>query len=305
MSNSIINISLLKQIRSFLKECDSLKYLNPNIFENIDKSKENNNMSFTDYYLDYINSLPKLEFTNVVKISREVYRLYGKEKEFDEILGKLKNSYSIDKGSLNKDDDNCITKASENRVLLSKTYYDVVLLCHEIGHKLRFDNSKKSDDIMDSFLFETPSIILEFTANDYLKDNYGIDIKVDELRKAHILSIKRENSIENKIFQIVMSLLKRKGLNVINLYKEFIKNSDIVEYFDKQGSSIKDCILEGITDYSYDIGYILGEYVNNSDNRVELLNMLLMYKDNGIDSPFNIEEELINTALKTEEFTKH
>ena len=30
-----------------------------------------------------------------------------------------------------------------------------------------------------------------------------------------------------------------------------------------------------------------------------------MYKDNGIDSPFNIEEELINTALKTEEFTKH
>ena len=49
----------------------------------------------------------------------------------------------------------------------------------------------------------------------------------------------------------------------------------------------------------------MGEYVNNSDNRVELLNMLLMYKDNGIDSPFNIEEELINTALKTEEFTKH
>ncbi len=305
MSNSIINISLLKQIRSFLKECDSLKYLNPNIFENIDKSKENNNMSFTDYYLDYINSLPKLEFTNVVKISREVYQLYGKEKEFDEILEKLKNSYSIDKGSLNKDDDNCITKASENRVLLSKTYYDVVLLCHEICHKLRFDNSKKTDDIMDSFLFETPSIILEFTANDYLKDNYGIDIKVDELRKAHVLSIKRENSIENKIFQIVMSLLKRKGLNVINLYKEFITNSDIVEYFDKQGSSIKDCILEGITNYSYDIGYILGEYVNNSDNRVELLNMLLMYKDNGIDSPFNIEEELINTALKTEKFTKH
>ena len=78
-----------------------------------------------------------------------------------------------------------------------------------------------------------------------------------------------------------------------------------MKYFDKQGSSIKDCILEGITDYSYDIGYILGEYVNNSDNRVELLNMLLMYKDNGIDSPFNIEEELINTALKTEKFTKH
>ena len=199
-------------------------------------------MSFTDYYLDYINSLPKLEFANVVKISREVYQLYGKEREFDEILGKLKNCCCIDRGSLNKNDNDCIINVTESRVLLSKTYYDVVLLCHEIGHKLRFDNFKNSHDIMDSFLFETPSIILEFTANDYLKDNYGIDIKADELRKTHILSIKRENGIENKIFQIVMSLLKEKGLNVINLYKEFIKNTDIVEYFNKQGSSIKDCI---------------------------------------------------------------
>ncbi len=122
--------------------------------------------------------------------------------------------------------------------------------------------------------FETPSIILEFTASDYLRDNYGIDIKADELRKAHILSIQRENGIKNNIFQIGMSLLKWKRLNVINLYKKFIKNSDIVEYFNKQGSSIKDCIDEGMIGYSYDIGYILGEYVNNSDSRVEFLNMI-------------------------------
>ncbi len=151
MDNSIINVSLLKQIHSFLKDCDSLRYLDANVFENIDKSKENNNVSFVGYYLEYINSLPKLDFESVVKISKDVYQLYGKEKEFDRILEKLKNSYSIDKGTLNKDDDNCITKASESRVLLSGTCYDVVLLCHEIGHKLRFDNSKNSPDIMDSF----------------------------------------------------------------------------------------------------------------------------------------------------------
>ena len=201
MDNSIINVGLLKQIHSFLKDCDSLRYLDPNIFENIDKSKGNNNVSFVEYYLEYINSLPKLDFESVVKISREVYQLYGKEKEFDRILENLKSSYSIDKGTLNKDDDNCITKASESRVLLSGTCYDVVLLCHEIGHKLRFDGFKNSSDIMDSFFFETPSIILEFTASDYLRDNYGIDIKADELRKAHILSINRENCIENNIFQ--------------------------------------------------------------------------------------------------------
>ena len=41
MDNSIINVGLLKQIHSFLKDCDSLRYLDPNIFENIDKSKGN------------------------------------------------------------------------------------------------------------------------------------------------------------------------------------------------------------------------------------------------------------------------
>lgn len=53
-----------------------------------------------------------------------------------------------------------------------------------------------------------------------------------------------------------------------------------------------------MTGYSYDIGYILGEYVNNSDNRVELLNMLLKYKDNGINMPFTIEEENVKTILE-------
>ena len=264
MDNSIINVGLLKQIHSFLKDCDSLKYLDPNIFENIDKSKENNNVSFVEYYLEYINSLPKLDFESVVKISREVYQLYGKEKEFDRILEKLKNSYSIDKGTLNKDDDNCITKASESRVLLSGTCYDVVLLCHEIGHKLRFDNSKKSTDIMDSFFFETPSIILEFTANDYLRDNYGIDIKADELRKVHVLSTLREHSIEKSIFQIIMNLLKEKKLNAINLYKGIIKNSDIVLFLTKDEISIEDCVYEAISFYSYDVGYILSNYINNS-----------------------------------------
>lgn len=300
MDNSIINIGLIKKINSFLKRTNSLRYLDPNIFENIDESKEVNDMPFTDYYLEYINSLPRLDFENVVKISREIYQLYGKEKDFDNILEKLVSSYSISEGSLNKDDDNCITKASESRVLLSGTCYDVVLLCHEIGHKLRFDNSKSTSDIMDSFLFETPSIILELSANDYLRDNYGVDIKADELRKAHILSTKRENGVENNIFQIIISLLKERKLNAINLYKEFNRDMNIVEYLNKQGSSIEDCIDEGISAYSYDIGYILGTYINNSDNRIEFLNMLLKYKDKGIDMPFTIEEGIIKTTLESQ-----
>ena len=60
-----------------------------------------------------------------------------------------------------------------------------------------------------------------------------------------------------------------------------------------------------MTGYSYDIGYILGEYVNNSDNRVELLNMLLKYKDNGINMPFTIEEETVKTTLGNQKHIKH
>lgn len=304
MDNIIINIDLLKKINSFLKKNNSLKYLDPNIFEIIDKYKEINNISFNDYFLEYIKNLPRLDFENVVKISREVYQLYGKEKEFDKILEKLINSYSIDTGSLNKEDDNCITKASESKVLLSGTCYDVVLLCHEIGHKLRYDNSINSSDIMDSFFFETPSIIFEFAASNYLRDNYDVDINAEELRKTHILSMTRENSIENKVFVIILNLLKERKLNVVNLYKELIKNPNIVEFLNRQGSSIEDCIDEGLSAYSYDVGYILGNYINNNNDKIEFLNMFLNYKDNGINTPFTIEESIIKGTLEMPKYIK-
>jgi len=304
MDNSIINVELLKKIISFIKKTKSLKYLDPSIFDRIDGNKELNDMPFTDYYLEYISNLPKLDYESVIKISREVYQLYGKEKEFDSILEKLISNYSIDTGSLNKEDDNCITKASESRVLLSGTCYDVVLLCHEIGHKLRHSNSMNISDIMDSFFFETPSIIFELAASNHLRDNYGIDINAGELRKVHILSTTRETSIENNIFSIIVDLLKKRKLSAVNLYKEFIRNTDIVEYLNKEHSSIESCVDEGISAYSYDIGYIFGNYINDSNNKIEYLNMILKYKDTGINMPLTIEESIIKQSLGSQKHTK-
>ena len=304
MNNIVINKNLIKKIISFLKKNNSLKYLDPNIFETIDKYKEIQNIDFNDYYLEYIKNLPKLDFERAVRMSREVYQSFGKEKEFDRILERLISNHSIDMGTLNKNDDNCITKAHESRVLLSGTYYDVVLLCHEIGHKLRHDNSMNPSDIMDSFFFETPSIILEFAASNYLRDSYGIDINAAELRKMHVLSNRRDNTIENNIFLTIIKLLKEKKLNIANLYKEFIKNVDIVEFFNRTNSSIEDCINEGMSVYSYDIGYILGNYAINSDNEKEILNLLLKYKDEGINMPFTIDEGIIKSTLECEEYTK-
>ncbi len=305
MNNTIINTDLLKKILSFLKKNNSLKHLDPNIFENIDGNKEISDIPFTDYYLEYIKKLPRLDFETVVKISREVYQQYGKENDFDRILEGLRSNYGIDTGSLNKDDDNCITKASESRVLLSGTYYDVVLLCHEIGHKLRYNNSLSSslnsNDIMDTFFFETPSIVFELAASNHLRDNYGVDIRADELRKAHVLSTKREIGVENNVFSSVMNLLKERKLSAVNLYIEFIKNPTVVEYLNRQGSSIESCIEEGMSAYSYDIGYILGNYINNSEGKVENLNTLLKYKDNGINMPFTIDKSIIKGTLGNQE----
>ena len=304
MAKNIINSNLIKKIYTFLKNGNSLKFVDPTLFETIDKYKETIDIDFNNYFLELISDLPKLDFENTVKISREVYKLYGKEQEFDRILKKMINNYSIDKGSLNPNDDNCITKAHESRTLLSGTYYDVVLLCHEIGHKLRYDNSIKSSDIMYSILFETPSIILEFAASDYVRDNYGVDINAEELRKKHISSIKKDNNIENNIFLTIINLLKERKLNTINLYKELAKNPTIVEYLNKQNTSIVDCIDEGISNYYYDIGYILGTYTNNSDNKIELLNTFLKYKDKGINSPFTIDDEIIKYTLESKKNTK-
>lgn len=304
MDKDLVNIDLIKKIHYFLKNNDCLKFLNPNIFDNIDKNKEISNISFDNYYLEYINSLSKLDFESVVKISREVYQTYGKEKEFDIILEKMINNNIISNGSLNPVDNNFIMKASENRVLLSGTYYDVILLCHEIGHKLEFDNSMNKSNVMDNFFFETPPIIFELAANNYLRDNYDIDIGADELRKKHILSIQRNYGIENNVFLIIMNLLKEKKLNVVNLYKELNKDKNVVDYINSNEFSIKSCLEERLSSYSYDIGYILGNYVNNSNNRIELLSTILKYMNNGIDMPFTIDESVIKEELGGNKYIK-
>ena len=281
MASTKINIDLMKKINSFIRNSSSLKYLDPNIFKTIDENKKINEIDYNSYYLDTISRLPKLDFESAVRIAREVYELYGKEEDFDKILDKMISNHSIDDGSLNPEDDNCITNANESRILLSGTYYDVVMLCHEVGHKLRYDDSITTPEIMDSFLFETPSIILEFAASDYLRDKYDIDINAQELRKKHIMATRRERGQEDQVFQGVLKVLKERKLGTIDLYRELGKDEKIVEYLSRDDSSLEDDIEQGISSYSYDIGYIIGCYTNSRDDKVEILNMLLQYKDKG------------------------
>jgi hypothetical protein len=160
------------------------------------------------------------------------------------------------------------------------------------------------DDIMDSFLYEAPSIIMELAANDYLKDNYGVDLNADQLRKLHVLTIKRDKNIENDIFLVVLKLLKEKKLNIINLYREFNKVPAINDYLSNKSTSIENCIDEGISAYSYDVGYILGNYAYNGDNKKKNLDMILKCKDKGIDFPFTIEEDIIKKSLESQQFGK-
>ena len=303
MNRIMANIDLIKKIKDFLKTSKSLNYLDPYIFEMVDKYKEFNGVDINDYYFEYINNLPKLGFENVVKISREVYQLYGKENEFDEMLKHLMMNHGIHIGSLNKNDSNYISKANEDRVLLTGTYYDVILLCHEIGHKLKYNNSINSDIIMDSFLYETPSIIFEIFANNYLRDKYNIDLNVEELRRVYIFSEIKEDNIENQIFFAIIKLMKNGKLNVMNIYQEFIKDENIVKYLNEQNTSIIECVSEGISNYSYDIGFILGNYISNSDNKKELLNMFLKFKNAGIITSFTIEENIIKDSLRNKNYT--
>lgn len=298
-----MNEQLLEKINIFLKNLSSLNYLDPNIFDMINEHKRINEIPFDDYYLEYISSLPKLDFESAAKISREVFQMYGKENEFDNILERLKTGYYIDMGNLDKNDNNCVLNATESRILLSGTYYDVIMLCHEIGHKLKYDNSLNTyDSITNSFFFETPSVMLELSANDYLRDFYNIDIKADELRKIHILSIVRENNIETYIFNIIMNLKKYGKLSSSNLYNALMQNEDVINYLNSPNISIENSISEGIESYSYDIGYILGNYANSCDNKRELLNLFLQLKSKGLNTPFTIDESMIGESLEKHRF---
>lgn len=299
-----ININLVKKICYFLITDRSVKFLDPNIFETIDKSIESEDINYFDYFLQSIEALPKLDYNNVVKISREVFQLFGKEKEFDEILVKLESNHCIENGSLKKDDDNCITKATESSILLSGTYYDVVLLCHEIGHRLKYDDSMEYDEIMYSFLFEAPSIVLEIAAGDYLRDYYGIDINVKELRRKHIMNTEKENKIPRKIFLSVLKLQKENKLNFRNLYKTFTKNQTIVDFLNGFDRSIESYIEEAISDYSYDIGYIIGNYTSTNDHKEEILNRILKEKKHGVKEPYTIDPDIIKEALASPKNTK-
>ena len=293
-----MNEQVLEKINSFLEKSASLNFLDTNIFDMINEHKEINEIPFGDYYLEYVSSLPKLDFENVVKISREVFQLYGKENEFDSILERLKTGYYIDVGSLNKNDNNCILNATESRILLSGTCYDVVMLCHEIGHKLKYDSSiSEYDSITDSFFFETPSIMLELSANDYLRDVYNVDINAGKLRKTHISSSVREENMETYIFNVIMNLKKSGNLNSSELYKKLMQNDNVINYLDSPNTSIENCVSEGLESYSYDIGYILGNYANACDNKLELLNLFLQLKDKGLNTPFTIDENMIEKSL--------
>lgn len=294
---------LIEKINGFLENSSSINFLDPNIFDMINQHKELNEISFGDYYLEYISSLPKLDFENAVKISREVYQMYGKENEFDNVLERLISGYYIDSGSLDKNDNNCVLNATESRILLSGTYYDVIMLCHEIGHKLKFDNSiNEYDSVMDSFLFETPSIMLELSANDYLRDFYDVDLKADELRKAHILSSTRENNIDTFIFNTIINLKKYGKLDASNLYNVLMQNESVFNYLNSPNTSIESSVSEGLESYSYDIGYILGNYANSCDNKSELLNWILQIKSNGLNTPFTIDENIIGNTLENHRF---
>lgn len=298
-----MNEQLLEKINIFLKNSSSLNYLDPNIFDMINEHKRINEIPFDDYYLEYISSLPKLDFESAAKISREVFQMYGKENEFDNILERLKTGYYIDMGNLDKNDNNCVLKATESRILLSGTYYDVIMLCHEIGHKLKYDNSLNIyDSITNSFFFETPSVMLELSANDYLREFYNIDIKADELRKIHISSIARENNIETYIFNIIMNLKKYGKLSSSNLYNALMQNEDVINYLNSPNISIENSVSEGIESYSYDIGYILGNYANSCDNKRELLNLFLQLKSKGLNTPFTIDESIIGESLEKHRF---
>lgn len=298
-----MNEQVLEKINLFFEKSSSLNFLDPNIFDMINEHKEVNEIPFGDYYLEYISSLPKLDFDNTVKISREIFQMYGKETEFDNILERLKTGYYIDMGSLDKNDNNCVLNATESRILLSGTCYDVIMLCHEIGHKLKYDNSMNEyDSITDSFLFETPSIMLELSANDYLRDVYDVDINAGELRKTHISSSTREENMETHIFNVIMNLKKSGKLNSSELYSELMQNSDVVNYLNSPNTTIENCVSEGLESYSYDIGYVLGNYANACDNKPELLNWFLQLKNKGLNTPFTIDENMIEESLGNHRF---
>lgn len=304
-----IDRKVSKKIYDFTSENKSFKYLNTSLFENIDKYKEQINIDFTDYYIDRIKNLPKLSFDNVVNISKEVYKLYDKEKEFDEILNKMLTDKKIFTGTLDKTKSNCITNSTQSKIFLSGTYYDVILLCHEIGHYLK-TSDEFNNTIFNELFFEVPSVTLELEADKLLKDKYKVEIGAEKIRMMYIFSIKREPSIERDMFLNIMEALQPPGKNYKKnyiptlesgrLFQRLNKNPYFMEYLRKDNFSLGKCISEQISKYDYDIAYILGKYIINSKIKNELLDSILRYMDTNVTNIFSLDSEIIKNSLKKE-----
>jgi hypothetical protein len=304
-----IDRKVSKKIHDFTEENKSFMYLNTSLFENIDKYKEQINIDFSDYYIACIKNLPKLSFDNVVNISKEVYKLYDKEKEFDEILNKMLTDKKIFAGTLDKTKSNCITNSTQSKIFLSGTYYDVILLCHEIGHYLKKSNEFNSS-VFNELFFEVPSVTLELEADKLLKNKYKVEIGADKIRMMHIFSIKREPSIERDMFLNVMEALKPSEKHYKKdyiptlvsgrLFQRLNKNPYFTEYLKKDNFSLGKCISEQISEYDYDIAYILGKYIINSKIKNELLDSILRYMDTNVTNIFSLDSEIIKNSLKKE-----
>ena len=103
--------------------------------------------------------------------------------------------------------------------------------------------------------------------------------------------------METYIFNVIMNLKKSGNLNSSELYKKLMQNDNVINYLDSPNTSIENCVSEGLESYSYDIGYILGNYANACDNKLELLNLFLQLKDKGLNTPFTIDENMIEKSL--------
>ena len=146
------------------------------------------------------------------------------------------------------------------------------------------------------------TIINRGIANTRLRDFYDVDLKADELRKAHILSSTRENNIDTFIFDSIINLKKYEKLDASNLYNVLLQNESVINYLNGPNTSIESSVSEGLESYSYDIGYILGNYANSCDNKSELLNWILQIKSNGLKKPFTIDENIIADTLENHRF---
>ena len=281
-----------KYIEDFIKYCrEDLSFIDPNFFDGIGnifehisdkygKGENSGPIQYSDPNIsvftveDKVKECAKEELSPEEQLKRaeEFYHCINEE------LGKMAHDAIEGVNKTIKDDSNPNQDLDPNalNLVLEGNNYSVIITVHELAHRFTLKSSdpnykrgKGETELVNIFMSETPSILMEMFCQDFIQEKYGEKIPKDiERTKGVLITTLHNNFLPDqptsaekfKIFSKLMNKAQMEDLNEENYseYKEMLVSLGIKDF---SGHTPEDDINLFIMSEEHSIATIYARYM--------------------------------------------